>query len=77
MFVLVAGYNIYQDGSQYRTGYYLLFLLAGLAYLFTDLKTSVRIMKAPLARVAAIFLLTIAMAQMYPGIEAESLKQTF
>ena len=29
-------------------------------------------MKAPLARVAAIFLLTIAMAQMYPGIEAES-----
>jgi O-antigen ligase len=70
MFILTAGYNVYQDGSKYHTGYYLLFLLAGLGYVFTDLKTAVKIMKGPVAIAAVIFLLAVAISQMYPGIEA-------
>jgi len=70
MFILTAGYNVYWDGSKYHTGYYLLFMLAGLTYVFTDMKTSVKLMQTPIAVVAVIFLLTVAISQAYPGIEA-------
>ena len=67
MFILIAGYNLYPDGSSYHTGYYLLFLLAGLACVSTDPGTAAALLKSPLARVAVFFLLTIAIAQLYPG----------
>ena len=75
MFVLVAGYNVYWDGSKYHTSYYLLFLVPGLVYLLTDLKASLEFMRAPLAVVTVIFLLTVAISQMYPGVEARSARE--
>ena len=69
MFILIAGYNVYQDGSRYHTGYYLLFLLAGLVYVSTDLKTSARLLKSPLAIAAIAFFMAVAIAQLYPGTE--------
>jgi len=70
IFVLVAGYNLYWDGSKYHTSYYLLFLLSGLFYAVTDPKTLVQLAKEPLAITAAVFLLAVAVSQLYPGVQA-------
>jgi len=70
IFVLVAGYNLYWDGSKYHTSYYLLFLLFGLFYVITDAKTLMQIMKEPLAVTAAVFLLSVAVSQVYPGVQS-------
>jgi O-antigen ligase len=70
IFVLVAGYNLYWDGSKYHTSYYLLFLLSGMIYVVTDLRTLLQVAKEPLAITAAIFLFAVAVSQLYPGVVA-------
>ena len=75
MFVAIAGYNVYWDGSKYHTGFYLLFLIPGLVYVATDLDLFREILRKPLSIFAVIFLFTVTLSLLYPDTEVHPEKE--
>lgn len=71
MFVAIAGFNIYRDGSKFHTAFYLLFLIPGLVYVATDMDSFRGKLKNPLGIAAALFLVTIALSLLYPGVDVQ------
>lgn len=71
MFVAIAGANVYRDGSKFHTAFYLLFLIPGLVYVATNPGSLRERLKNPLGIAAALFLVTIALSVVYPGVDVQ------
>jgi O-antigen ligase len=69
MFVAIAGFIIYRDGSKFHTAFYLLFLIPGLVCVAADPDVVKKMLGEPLGIAAVLFLGTIALSLLYPGVE--------